>query len=156
MQLGATGALDLQEATFSLPVVQGKKDLHECCFGDSAHDLAQHLTAAVESGLNVRTPASIRQVWHAGISLVLKSSIGTEIIFSLPFVWMAGVDTACCLCSNNYYAGLRGILPYKCCTAALSNGCARSICAIDTIVRQEGLSSALVAVTATWTTAACS
>ena len=58
----STGPSDIAEATFSLPIVQGQKELHECCFGDSALELAQHLTAAVESGLNVRAPASMQQV----------------------------------------------------------------------------------------------
>ncbi|KAL0054114.1 hypothetical protein WJX82_004029 [Trebouxia sp. C0006] len=57
------GPSDIAEATFSLPIVQGQKELHECCFGDSALELAQHLTAAVESGLNVRAPASMQQVY---------------------------------------------------------------------------------------------
>ncbi|KAA6428241.1 MAG: hypothetical protein FRX49_01837 [Trebouxia sp. A1-2] len=54
---------DLAEATFSMPIVQEQKELHECCFGDSALELAQHLTAAVESGLNVRAPASMQQIY---------------------------------------------------------------------------------------------
>lgn len=57
-----TGPSDLAEATFSLPIAQGQKELHECCFGDLALELAQHLTAAVELGLNVRAPASMQQV----------------------------------------------------------------------------------------------
>ncbi len=66
-----TGPSDLAEATFSLPVLQGQKELHECCFGDSALELAQNLTAAVESGLNVRAPASMQQVRCLSYSLFL-------------------------------------------------------------------------------------
>ena len=65
-----TGPSDLAEATFSLPILQGQKELHECCFGDSAHELAQHLTAAVESGLNVRAPASMQQVRCLSLALL--------------------------------------------------------------------------------------
>ena len=65
-----TGPSDLAEATFSLPILQGQKELHECCFGDSALELAQHLTAAVESGLNVRTPASMQQVLCLSLALL--------------------------------------------------------------------------------------
>ncbi|DBA99043.1 hypothetical protein WJX77_007957 [Trebouxia sp. C0004] len=57
------GPSELAEATFSLPIAPGQKELHECCFGDSALELAQHLTAAVKSGLNVRAPASMQQVY---------------------------------------------------------------------------------------------
>ena len=60
--LGSAGAADVKHTTFTLPVRQGPKDLHECCFGDAALDLAQELTTFVETGINVRAATSINQV----------------------------------------------------------------------------------------------
>ena len=65
--LSAAGAACERHTTFTLPVGQGSKDLHECCFGDAALDLAQQLTTSVETGINVRAAASINQVRYLDI-----------------------------------------------------------------------------------------
>ncbi len=148
-----TGPSDLAEVTFSLPIVQGQKELHECCFGESALELAQRLTAAVESGLNVRAPASMQQVrclLHALLPGPCESCCAVSIIVTAVFIRVAvssqlhaQVLSLSCMC-----AGLLSVLPQQCCTAALSSGCARSICAAETVVCQESMPSAAFSVLA--------
>ena len=130
-----TGPSDLAEATFSMPIVQEQKELHECCFGDSALELAQHLTAAVESGLNVRAPASMQQVSILVTAAVIRAAVSSQL--------QARFLSLSCVCAD-----LLSVLPQQCCTAALSSGCARSICAADTLVCQESMPSATFSVLA--------
>ena len=53
------------------------------------------------------------------------------------------IQSQSCVCAD-----LFSVLPQQCCTAALSSGCARSICAADTLVCQESMPSATFSVLA--------